>query len=204
MTSLMAATGNQSMSQTRSQRRMMLSSLSSTWRTWILPVDIIFVWVPPHEFQMGGETYTKLESDPIKLHFPGPGSIYDSLTIARPDTALPVGVWEVQVYWNSTLLSTAQFTLQPSIEIVGKSRSPTESEPLYAGNTLTVTYQLRNTGKTILKSVRFDVNTPLPRGASLVEATSPKDMSPEVDASICRYAQVRHGRNLRDQNAAVC
>ncbi len=146
------------------------------------PVDIKFVWVPPHEFQMGGQTYTKLENDPIKLHFQGSGSIYDSLTIARPDTALPVGIWEVQVYWNSTLLSTAQFTLQPSIDIVGKSRSPTESEPLYAGNTLTVTHQLRNTGKTILKSVRFDMNTPLPRGANLVEATSPKDMSPGVDA----------------------
>jgi hypothetical protein len=142
------------------------------------PVDITFVWVAPHAIEMEGKTYTTLANDPTKIGFQGSGSAYGSLTIARPNVALPVGIWTVEVYGDTTLLSTVQFKLQPSVDFVSKSFSPKEGEPVYAGDTVTATYQLQNTGKTILKAVSFAVATPLPQGVSVVEATPPKDIAP--------------------------
>jgi hypothetical protein len=141
------------------------------------PVDIKFVWVAPHEINIGGQSYTTLANDPITVDFVS-GFVYDFLTIARSDAALPVGIWEVRVYGGSTLLSTVQFTLQPSVDLVSKTFSPQEGEPVYPGDTVTATYQLQNTGKNVLTAVNFAVATPVPQGVSVVEATPPKDVAP--------------------------
>jgi len=138
------------------------------------PIDIKYVWVAPHEIETGGNSYTTLTSNPVKISNSGSTQAYGSLTM----TDLPVGAWKVQVYGDDTLLSTAQFKLQPSVNLVSKSFSPNENEPVYAGDTVTATYELQNTGKSILKAVSFTVVTPLPQGVSVVEATPPKDIAP--------------------------
>ena len=143
------------------------------------PVEIKFVWVAPHEIEIEGKTYTTLENDPLKVTWEGSGQAYGTLDVARSSAAsMPVGIWEVQVYGDSSLLSTVQFTLQPSVDLVSKSFSPKEGEPVYAGDTVTATYELQNTGKTILKAVSFAVATPLPQDVSVVEATPSKDIAP--------------------------
>jgi len=43
---------------------------------------------------------------------------------------------------------------------------------------VTITYELENTGKTILKAVDVVLGTPLPQDVSLVEAALPKDLAP--------------------------
>jgi hypothetical protein len=143
------------------------------------PVEVKFVWVAPHEVEIQGKTYTTLENDPLEVTWQGSGQAYGTLDIARSSPgSMPVGIWQVQVYGDSTLLSTVQFTLQPSVDLVSKSFSPKEGEPVYAGDTVTATYELQNTGKTILKAVSFAAATPLPQDVSVVEATPSKDIAP--------------------------
>lgn len=142
------------------------------------PIDIKYVWVAPHEIVTGGKSFTTLASDPIKISNTGSTQAYGSLKIADPNTVLPVGIWKVQVYGDTTLLSTAQFKLQPAVDIVSKTFSPKEGEPVYPGDTVTATYELQNAGNTILKGVSFALETPLPQDVSLEEATPPRDMQP--------------------------
>ena len=150
------------------------------------PINIKFVWVPPYgiesesiDYNDAVRTYTTVENDPINITWEGSGFIYAPLNVAKwMYDALPVGVWKAQVYGDNTLLSTAQFTLQPAVDIVSKTFSPKEGEPVYAGDTVTATYELQNAGNTILKAVNFALATPLPQGVSLVEATPPRDMQP--------------------------
>lgn len=142
------------------------------------PIDIKFVWVAPHEIEIEDKSYTTVESDPLKITWQGSGQAYGYLTIARSNAALPVGIWKVEVYGDGTLLSTVQFKLQPSVDLVSKNFTPKEGDPVYAGDTVTATYELQNTGKTILKAVNFAVGTPLPQDVSVVEATPPTDIAP--------------------------
>ncbi len=143
------------------------------------PVSIKVVWVAPHEFEFEGNSYTTITNgDPTKIEWKGSGFMYDLLSIAGSNYALPVGVWKVQVYGDTTLLSTAQFTLQPAVDIVSKTFSPGEGEPVYPGDIVTATYELQNAGNTILKGVSFALETPLPQDVSLEEATPPRDMQP--------------------------
>jgi hypothetical protein len=143
------------------------------------PIEIKFVWVAPHEIEIEGKTYTTLENDPLKVTWEGSGQAYGTLDIARsPAASMPVGIWKVQVYGDSTLLSTVQFKLQPSVDLVSKSFSPKEGEPVYVGDTVTATYELQNTGKTVLKAASFAVATPLPQSVSVIEATPPTDIAP--------------------------
>jgi hypothetical protein len=143
------------------------------------PVEIKFVWVAPHEITIEGQTYTILENDPIRIEWQGSGQAYGSLDIARsPAASMPVGIWKVQVYGDGTVLSEVQFRLQPSADLVSKSFSPKEGEPVYAGDTVTATYELQNSGKTVLKAVSFALATPLPQDASVLETTPPKDIAP--------------------------
>lgn len=143
------------------------------------PIEIKFVWVAPHEIEIEGGNYKTLENDPYEITWQGSGQVYGTLDIARsPAASMPVGIWKVQVYGDGTLLSTVEFKLQPSVDLVSKSFSPKESEPVYAGDTVTATYELQNTGKTILKAASFVVAAPLPQGVNAVEATPPKDIAP--------------------------
>jgi len=142
------------------------------------PVSIKVVWVAPHEFEFEGKSYATIANDPTKIEWKGSGFMYDLLSIAGSNYALPVGVWKVQVYADTTLLSTAQFKLQPSMDLVSKSITPGENEPIYPGDTVTITYELENTGKTTLRAVDVVLGTPLPQDVTLVEAASPKDLAP--------------------------
>jgi len=66
----------------------------------------------------------------------------------------------------------------PALELISRTLSPKEGEPIYSGETVTATYELKNRGKTILKAVKFTLETPTPKDVSLVEATLARDISP--------------------------
>jgi hypothetical protein len=146
------------------------------------PISVKVVWVAPHEFEFEGKSYATISNDPTKIEWKGSGFLYDGLTIAGSEYALPVGVWKVQVYGDATLLSTVQFTLQPSMDLVSSSISPGEDEPVYPGDVVAITYEFENTGKTILGAVNVAAETPLPQGVSIVDATPPKDLAPGESA----------------------
>lgn len=143
------------------------------------PVEIIFLWVAPHEMTIEGKTYTTLENEPLTATWHGSGQAYGSLDVARsPAASMPIGIWKVQVNGNGITLSEVQFTLRPSADLASKSFSPKEGEPVYAGDAVTATYELQNTGKTILKAVNFALATPLPQDVSVLEITPPTDIAP--------------------------
>jgi len=131
------------------------------------PFDLRFVWLAPDG------TSTRL--DPLRVTWRS-GTAY--AWIKMEGTGRPVGIWTVEVYADDKRISSAKFTLMPALELVSKIFAPKEGEPIFAGDTVTATYELRNIGKTTLKAVNFAVGTPLPRDVSLLEATSPKDMAP--------------------------
>ena len=157
----------------------------------IPPINIRFVWVPPYgietesiDYNDAVRTYTSVENDPINITREGSGFIYAQLNVAKwMYDALPVGLWKAQVYGDNTLLSALQFKLQPAVDIVSKTFSPKEGEPVYVGDTVTATYELQNAGNTILKDVSFTLETPLPQNVSLEEATPPTDMQPGSTAT---------------------
>jgi len=140
------------------------------------PVDIKFVWVAPHEFSYNNKVWSRVVGNPITVNWEGWGWVYDGLTIERDDYTLPVGFWKSEVYANDQLISTVEFALVPSVDLVSKTFEPGEGEPVLPGDVVTATYKLENTGLTPLLGAEFTAETV--EGVTLVEATPPKDMAP--------------------------
>ncbi len=130
------------------------------------PLDLSFLWIAPDG--------TNLKGDPVKITFAGAGFAYGVMVIEG--FARSVGIWKVETYVNGELISKTLFTLQPALELVSKNLSIKEGQQIFPGDTLTATYEAKNTGKTSLKSVKFTLGGSLPKGVSLVEVTPPKDM----------------------------
>jgi len=128
-----------------------------------------FMWVAPDGTSLKGHTPKPYDKLYAWIQY------YDTLEIRGTDRQ--VGVWKSEVYVDGKLLSTVSFKLQPSLNLVSKSFSPKEGEPVFPGDTVTATYELKNTGQTTYKDVKFTLGA-LPSQVSLLEATSPKDMKP--------------------------
>jgi len=131
------------------------------------PIDLRNEWI----FSDG----SRWKDDPIKITWSGGGQAYFRRKLEG--SVIQVGVYKVELYGDSILLSTVQFTLQPAVEFVSKTFSPKEGTAMFPGDTVIATYELKNTGKSILKAVRFAIKT-LPNDVTLVEAAAAKNLEP--------------------------
>ena len=64
------------------------------------------------------------------------------------------------------------------IELVEKTVSPKEGEPVYPSDTVTATYKLKNNRETTAKNIKVTLETPLPENVKLLESTTAKDIKP--------------------------
>jgi len=128
-----------------------------------------FMWVAPDGTGTKGHTGTAYDKAYVWIQY------YDTFDIKGTDRQ--VGVWKSEVYVGGTLFSTVSFKLQPSLDLVSKTQSPKEGEPVFPGDTVTITYELKNKGQSTYKDVKFTIKT-LPDQVSLLEATSAKEMKP--------------------------
>lgn len=89
------------------------------------------------------------------------------------------GEWRVEAHINKQLIATLKFTLSPptpKIEVVSKIQVPSENEPLYLGNVLTIRITLKNGGALAKEvSVRFEDVAPA-EGLTVFETTPARDL----------------------------
>ena len=129
------------------------------------PIDTLTVWVGPDGTEVGKSEFRVTEWTSLVG--------YRTLEI---EGELPVGEWQHRLYVDGKLVSTARFTLEPSIELVSKTTSHAENDIIYPGNTVTASYELKNTGRTSLRDVEIAVDD-LPPNVKL-ESTSAKSLGP--------------------------
>lgn len=145
--------------------------------------DIKLVWAAPDGTSSVGHS-VKYEKEYLWAQ------VYATLDIEGTDRL--VGIWKSEVRVGDTVISTVQFKIQPTAELVSKTTSPKEGEPVFPGDIVTAIYELKNAGKTTLKAVKFALGTPLPEGVTIMEATPAKDMTP---GSIEKFVvKVKFGR----------
>lgn len=129
------------------------------------------IWVAPDGTDSKGYKWKAYDEKYSAIRY------YETFEIAGKDRL--VGIWKSKIYVGDTLISTIEFKLQPAVELVSKSFNPKEGEPVFPGDVVTATYELKNTGKTAYKGVKFTMRT-LPDGVRLTQATSEKDMKPDA------------------------
>ena len=130
------------------------------------PIDTLTVWVGPDGTQVGESEFHVTEWASMIS--------YRTLEIKGE---LSVGEWQHRLYVDGKLASSAEFTIEPSIELVGMTLSHTENDTIYPGDIVTASYELENTGGTDLRDVEITVGD-LPSSARLVKSALARDLSP--------------------------
>ena len=140
-------------------------------------VSILLIWFDTnlktgHYVVVAGYNATGIfVNDPWPSNWTQPKSRKTGNHAFIPDSVL-ADLWTCYDQWVLEI----PYRLRPPIELLSRTFSP-KGETIFPGDALTVTYELRNTGKTTMKAVRLYVEIPS-KDVSMIELTPPKSLSP--------------------------
>jgi len=141
-------------------------------------VSILLIWFDTnlktgHYVVVAGYNATGIfVNDPWPSNWTQPKSRKTGNHAFIPDSVL-ADLWTCYDQWVLEI----PYRLRPPIELLSRTFNPKEDEPILIGDTLAITYELRNTGRTTLKAVRLYVEIPS-KDVRMIELTPPKSLSP--------------------------
>lgn len=139
------------------------------------PLTIQFTWILPDG--------TSMKANPVRITEPqDPVIAYSSMKIKG--YSWPIGTWGVEAHADGTLLSTIQFKLAPPplIQIVRAEwsvdgRKVEAGKPIYIGEVIFVSIDLRNNGQETGRAIRIAIEDFARKDIiSVVDSTPEKDL----------------------------
>jgi len=141
-------------------------------------VSILLIWSDTglktgHYVVVAGYNETGIfVNDPWPSDWRQPKSRKTGKNAFIPDSIL-ADLWTCYDQW----ILEIPYRPRPPIELVSRTFNPREDQPILIGETLTITCELRNAGKTTLKAVWVYVEI-FSKDVTMIELTPPKSLSP--------------------------
>ncbi len=123
------------------------------------------------------DIFTVIESTQAKDLPPGDSDTW-SITLRAEKPGETTGMFRIYAADQQIYEEAISWRISESgIELVEKSITPKEGEPVFPDDILTLTYKFKNNRETTAKNIHMELG-PLPDSLTLVESTAPTDIIP--------------------------